>query len=134
MGWYFCSVDHASHTHVQRGPSPALACFCYPERDSVEDERESERERGEGYRGINRGWGEERGQLSVSLFLLCVSDLWGLTPHSRTCGSHKGGELGGSGWRGCRLPVHLHVLKPEVSIAGLAVVELDKRCSGEVGV
>ncbi len=134
MGWYFCSVDHASHTHVQRGPSPALACFCYSERDSVEDERESERERGEGYRGIKQGVGGGKGQLSVSLFLLCVSDLWGLTPHSRTCGSHKGGELGGSGWRGCRLPVHLHVLKPEVSIAGLAVVELDKRCSGEVGV
>ncbi len=103
------------------------------ERFSGGWEREWERERG-GVQRDKQGVGGGKGQLSVSLFLLCVSDLWGLTPHSRTCGSHKGGELGGSGWRGCRLPVHLHVLKPEVSIAGLAVVELDKRCSGEVGV
>ncbi len=81
VGWYFCSVGHASHTHVQRGPSPALACFCYPERDSVEDERERERERGEGYRGINRGWGEERGS-SQSLFFSSVSLISGAWPRT----------------------------------------------------
>lgn len=50
----------------------------------MEDERERE-----GRRGSQGG----KGQLSVSLFLFCVSDLWGLTLHSRTCGSHKGGDL-----------------------------------------